>query len=545
MGSRVGPGSSRRVEPADRPRQDRGPSAGPGRSDQPDEDEVVWHDEPGPAGGGVEANEFVQALWDRGAEGGEDVGLSIGSSVGDWMAEWRVEAVGARPVDHMARDLMHGALLRDHRARWFQGLARRPPEWLLREVAHLPAGQRAQAGQHLALRLMHGRQLYHVSQAAALRGASPADLDDLADLLDCRPYGVLVGWEGAAQRAHDFTCRDFRACPWCLARRAVALHDRLRRGPCRPRIGAGKHLLLARIELIIGNADDGDESLLPDRDVEQVRRGWGGRLREWAKGCGAVGGVLVHQVGPHRAPDRNHGVLHDLAVLAEVPTATAEQRSRLERATGIGSGGRPCFDDDDFSPDDGPVWIRAAAMPADHRQALRYLWAGTDAGFDLARGGIAVNGDPAGTTWGLDGAIRLQPWFLFEPTPWSCYRRAMRKRHLAVPFGTWKGALPRRWSPDDMLADPFLSAQKRAAGARIRARNRPLLDRNARVAEVAIEDRERVLEPARSAYAGLLERSRRPVGRGHLREAMAGAGHPIPERMARDLIERLRAEFGR
>jgi hypothetical protein len=531
MGTPRKPSSGRRGKEADRARRGRGPTAGSNGPDELEEDAGAGLDEPGPGGGIVDADEFIQALWDR--EGGEGVVLSIDGSVAAWMAQWQVMAVGNRPVDHMARDLMHAALLRNHRSVWFQKLARKPPEWLCQAVAHLPAKQQAQAAQHLALRLMHGRHLYHVSEAAARQGPSEIDLDDLASLLDCRPRGVLLEWAGTAERVHDYTCGDFRACPWCLARRAVDLHDRLLRGPCRPKAGAGKHLLLGRIEL----DGEADFSVLQDWEIEQARHDWGRRLKDWARECGAVGGLLVHQVGP----TKEAGLLHDLSVLAEVPTATADQRSRLGRVSGIEGEGHTCFVTGPSTGYESRVPIRSAAMPADHRQALRYLWAGTDAGFELERGGIAVNGALAGTAWGLDGAIRLMPWFLFSPSQWSDYRRAMRGRHLVVPFGSWRGAFPRPRPADDLLADPARFASQRAR----RARNRPLRDQNERVAEAAGEDRSRALPAARSAYAGLLEGTSRPVGRGQLREAMVRVGHPISERVARDLIELLRAESGR
>ncbi len=529
MGKTRKPSSDRRGDAADRPRQGRGRTAGSTVSAELEEDAVAWLDEPGARI--LDADEFVQGLWDR--EDGEGVALSIDEAVGGWMAQWRIAAVGNRPKDHMGRNLMHAALLRNHRTPWFRKLARRPPEWLCRAVAHLPDEQQAQAAQHLALRLMHGRHLFHMSEAAARQAPSGVDLDGFGSLLDCRPHGVLVEWAGAAERVHDYTCGDFRACPWCLARRAVDLHDRLRRGPCRPGAGAGKLLLLGRIELD-GEADfDVDQ----DREVDQVRHDWGRWLRGWARACGAVGGLVVHQVGPNG----KDGFLHDLAVLAEVPAATAEQRARLVQVSGVGSDEDAVFETD--QPPGGMLRgpIRAAAMPADHRQALRYLWAGTDAGFDLVRGGIAVNGAPADAAWGLDGAIRLMPWFLFKPQLWSDYHRAMRGRHLAVPFGSWRGAFPRIRRDDDLLADPAEFASQRAR----RARTRPLFDHNKKVAAAAGEDRDRVLPAARSAYAALLAGSRRPVGRGQLREAMLRVGHPITERVARDLIELLHTESGR
>src|SRR5690349_7679455 len=52
--------------------------------------------------------------------------------------EWRVTAVGRRPQDHMARDLLHGSLLRDRRPRLYHRNVKEPPAWVLGAVAHLP-----------------------------------------------------------------------------------------------------------------------------------------------------------------------------------------------------------------------------------------------------------------------------------------------------------------------------------------------------------------------------------------------------------------------
>jgi hypothetical protein len=85
-------------------------------------------------------------------------------AVSKWMEWFPVVAVGRRPQDHMTRDLMHGSLLRNHRVPMFGRLAKAPPDWLRETVAHLPEDQQPQAWQHLALRMMHGRSLFHVTE---------------------------------------------------------------------------------------------------------------------------------------------------------------------------------------------------------------------------------------------------------------------------------------------------------------------------------------------------------------------------------------------
>lgn len=480
----------------------------------------------------IGAGEFLQGLW----HGGD-----AAEAAAHWSSKWHITAVGNRPTDHMARDLMHGSLLRNPCARWFQRIARDAPDWIAGTVVHLPPAMRAQAEQHVALRMMHLRHLYSLSQSLPGELLTRPNLALFESLVDCRPFGVEVAWRGEAEWIHDFSCKCFRLCPWCLARKAIDLYGRLRRRLKHLRNGEGNHLLLARIEVTreLLAADRRPGSMIPLREGESwfghefrhVRQHWGSQLREWARRCGAVGGLLVHQVGPHGNMGGPIGYLHDLAVLAEVPTTTARQLARLERAAGIGTDHRPYLGT--IGHKDPAAHILAAMMPAEHHQALRYLWTGTSARFELRRASIATNGNIT-DGWGLDGAMRLLPWFLFNQEQWTTYTDAIRGRHLAVPFGSWVEALRRPAASKGRVRDaPCGSARREAA---FHAQNRAN-------AEQAHDKRDEALALARPVYYELSRRSRRRVGRGQLIEAMERAGHPIEERVARDLIPILRNEF--
>jgi hypothetical protein len=537
------------------------------------EDHTGRRDEPARM---LDAREMHQMLWDSDPDSGgvapDDwiysdfyepgygaAGPTLNWSVARWMDWYPIVAVGRRPGDHMARDLMHGSLLRNHRVPMFARLASEPEEWLRDAVAHLPARQRPQAVQHLALRLMHGRGLFHFSEGFPKGHPTDTAYSSIRDLQSCRPFGVLVrrvdheDWEW---RYPDFTCKRSRECPWCLARWAMDFYGRLRRGPCRPRSSAGKHLLLARIEVpsdllpgprveevYLAHAE-GDRWMedglginsrrrLGRREVECARRDWGDRLRGWALACGAVGGVLVHQVGPHLS---EYGVrfIHDLTILAEVPTATPEQRRRLVDVSGVGTDLQPCFGVP--GREQRVVTVQAAAIPADRPTALRYLWAGTSVGFRLAAAGIAINGAVDGR-WGLDGAVRLLPIFLFDAEQRISYALAMRDRHLAAPFGSWRGAI----GPTPPKLPPMRTVSNNRAIVRRLRRLRPLGEHNEQVAQAAQSGRERALEFARPVYAELVRGSGRRPGRDRLRRAMAAAGFEVSERVAKDLVSMLRA----
>jgi len=492
--------------------------------------------------------ELHHILW---ALDGEE--LEIETSVADWLGWFPVVAVGDRPRDHMTRDLMHGSLLRDHRVPAFARMAKDPPpDWLREAVAHLPVPQQPQARQHLTLRWMVGRGLFHLSESLPEYQQNEGVRRLIRDVMQCRPLGAHVGRpdrDDWSWRSKDGTCKRRQLCPSCLTRWAMKYYRRLRLGPCNPGRGAGKHLLLARIEVpgealpplseavcmdlyrwnppwICEGSTFNPRRLLRLGDILFARTVWGGRLRDWARSCGATGGVLVHQVGPGRTERGLAGFVHELSILAEVPTATRDHRIVLKQ--------RACLDSERMPTKwsgDVPIRIAAAVMAADRPTALRYLWAGTSVGFDLERAGIHVNGGIE-AAWGLEGAVRLQPWFLYDAEQWLSHGEALKGLHLARPFGSWRGKippLPRRvpGSCDRMVAGPKVIAR--------RARRRGLDDRNDRVAAEALAVRQRFLEVARPIHEGLAREGRRP-GRGRLMAALAAAGHPVSERVARDLI---------
>jgi hypothetical protein len=165
----------------------------------------------------------------------------------DWDArqaveQWRIAALGRRPEDFMARDLLLHSLWRDERPRVFHSLAKKPPAWVRDHVRYLPGTEQAPAAQLTALHYLHRRQLARL-RAGEVAGGVTEGRQLLARLWGCWPYGARVAPPAGARAApRACWCRLAWLCPWCYARRAVALERRLREGPLRR--PQGKHLVL-------------------------------------------------------------------------------------------------------------------------------------------------------------------------------------------------------------------------------------------------------------------------------------------------------------
>jgi len=54
---------------------------------------------------------------------------------------WKIAAIGRRPQDYLARDLLLNSLWRDERPRLFHDLVKKPPAWIDDHVRHLPGDQ--------------------------------------------------------------------------------------------------------------------------------------------------------------------------------------------------------------------------------------------------------------------------------------------------------------------------------------------------------------------------------------------------------------------
>jgi hypothetical protein len=150
---------------------------------------------------------------------------------------WPISAIGRRPADWLAHDLLLHGLLRDARLSYFHRLLKEPESWMSDRVAALnynamPGPTDAQRFQDqvrglqlTALHYLHLRQLDSVH--AWIRGQSSKDggvaLRRWRRLWNCPPYGAV--YEG--RKATNRCCGLVHLCPWCRARAGVRLWQRL------------------------------------------------------------------------------------------------------------------------------------------------------------------------------------------------------------------------------------------------------------------------------------------------------------------------------
>src|SRR5262245_37879349 len=92
-------------------------------------------------------------------DGGEEATDRASRLARDGVRDWVITAVGGKPEYHLARDCLHGSLHRNRLASWSRNYARQPPPWVTGLTAHLPAPERVQAVEHVALHFQHLRRL--------------------------------------------------------------------------------------------------------------------------------------------------------------------------------------------------------------------------------------------------------------------------------------------------------------------------------------------------------------------------------------------------
>jgi hypothetical protein len=478
---------------------------------------------------------------------------------------WKLAALGHRPRDYLARDLLLGSLWRDERPSVFHELAKKPPAWIEDHVRHLPGSQERQAAQLTALHYLHRRQL-----ARLWLGDVSSDVigDEevrplLGRLWGCWPYGakMLPPAQSAPQACW---CRLAWLCPWCYARRAVGLEGLLREGPLRR--PQGKHLLLARLATFGEQASpdpDWDERwcgrtgyhLQGPRKVRAMRSAVASRLRRLARRLGVSGGVITHQIGPWRTGDYRRGVgpglasfQHDFALLGEVTFRAPDEAERFRDETAYRT--RPygylrithpdlaeCYQ----SP--GILW---SFHPGDDPDvdALRLFLAGSSADYPVGRlewhAGGMTEGRPARN--GVRGALALQPHFMMDEVQWWSYAEATRGLPLYIPFGTWRTGIGKekcnqaeRRRALVMLPSPA----RRAAGRR----RQTLKSANARRKREAREELDRLLEVARpllkQAVAEQPAGRGRPAHRARLKELLEQQGCTVSEHRLKQLVREL------
>jgi hypothetical protein len=458
---------------------------------------------------------------------------------------WRFAAAGRRPQDYIARDLLFGSLGRDYRATLFHRMRKSPPDWIT-AAAREAAGRdgRWEVTQplvdHLVLRRLHGR---HLAQLLTVgRGSlEQAGHDTVNALYACRPTGFLMAWHEADGRPHRFVCWRNRACPWCHARKVVDLYGRLAAGPCDPARAGDSLLVMAKVRVDDPPAKGDDPEVLTRDRVDAVHETWRRRLVEFARRrLGVHSGLVGHQVGPVllAGGDETEAVRsfrHELSVLGAVDCAadgawSNARHERFQRAAGLGPFLRdwPRLAGAGAGP---PLPVEVTAMRMDDPTALRWLLAGSPAQsrwghsavklVDRNRAARGYDGRPAlRKALGLDGALALQPTFLFTAAQLWSHLGATAGRHLYSTFGDWSG-VDSECGPGRDRGNPALEVLNAARRA----------EAEGQLAEL--------VGPARAVFEALAAARGRPPGRAVFARGMADAGFEVTDRQARALLTAL------
>lgn len=468
-----------------------------------------------------------------------------------YVLRWTVKASGRRPRDYIGRDLLFGSLGRDYRPRLYHQLCRTPPDWVIapsgnacNRVEGLKPGV---IRRHLVLRFLHETHLAGLADHARGRlGQSQHDL--LNALYACPPAGLELSWDedDFGERDDYLPCDNARVCPWCHVRRVLALYDRLFAGPCDPGPAGNKLLVMVKVR-VDDPADHHGETGLTRKHVTGVQRAWKPRLMEYGRRLGVTGGLTGYQVGPFRSGGKGgqRSFRHELSLLGEVDVETGGKfdRARLETirsSAGFSAGPdeQPFLRGREHTSTQG-VPAEVTMMRMADRKALRWLLAGSaahrmwgDPAFariernEAARTHEGSLGVRKGL--GVDGALALQPTFLFTPGQFWSFVDALRGRHLYSPFGSWvrhSGAAGRAGVTESEIG-PLTGTGSGAISAACDAR------RDADGLDLLIR--------ARPVYEAVSQELGRAPGRQILARELARAGIEVTRRQAVVLVKRLR-----
>jgi hypothetical protein len=451
------------------------------------------------------------------------------------MAPWRIAAYGRRPVDYIARDLLFGSLGRDYRARVFNRLRSDLPEWI--KVVSRRSDSESESGQspkmmysHFLLRAIHTRHLAEL----ALRSEGERKSEELQKirLLDaCCPMGLLYDWNGAEVQNPFRPCRLARACPWCHCRKVVRLYRELLAGPCDPAKAGNKILIMVKVRIDEEPEEQVDSEVLTRNQVCRTIKVWQPKLEKFGTRLGLSGGLVGHQVGPVLLPDNRRSFRHEFSLLGEVDHTrngewSAEAYDRFRHVAGFAA-------PEDHQPllakslDWGPTFgLEVTIMRMADPNALRWLLAGSaahrkrgDSAFvRIERNTAALTYDGSlhvRRTIGVDGALALQPTFLFTAKQFWSQLEALRGSRMYRRFGSWIGS-----EGDE---------------ARLGALNRLNGDRR----RLADEDVERLAAETRPIFDALTATLGRVPGRSVFAKELQRLGHELPRRRVVALLKTL------
>jgi len=339
-------------------------------------------------------------------------------------ALWRIIAVGRRPTDWMRRQLLLDPLLEDGRLREFHGLCRDPPDWIRHLVQDLQRPHQAQAIQHYVADFLYRRRL---NQLLELR--DDAWTEQIRRAWWCPPTGYGFEWRGDDAGWRQ-PCHQASFCPWCYARRAIDLYQRIVAGPWQG--GQGEFLVLGSVLCT-------DEA----RDRQGFLGGTAERLREVRR----IGNLLLSAL-------RSIGVDHGVTTLQMGPRLAEEIRSVGDRCFELGHSQRfeyrvavlgvverrisvlhQALESDSLeirlplqsSP--GAVFPHITVLAGTASQALREMWVGASLQRKNSRFGKARR-----------GAFWIPPWQLASSDQWREFLTAFRGMRAFSTFGDWRQA---------------------------------------------------------------------------------------------------------
>jgi hypothetical protein len=473
------------------------------------------------------------------------------------MARWPLKAIGRRPADWLAHDLLMFKLLRDARLGYFHHLLKEPASWALEYAS--AAGEQTRRGLQLAaLHFLHLRQL-----DAALRWVIDADYGDavrfarrLRRLWGCRPFGGLFD----TGRAAPLCCGLVHLCPWCRARAGVRLWQRLR-----DHVGQRPLLLLQHstsshhLEVVGENREL--MSYLPGQDrwgfswlppefrpasLYKIRRG-APRDYRYAAPRRFLG--PRDSLGPIPVDPAQGWEPYALLTEGQVRAARAEAHRHLDywaARLGMVSGLKvltvgPDMHHDDDTNEDHPQFRFTASILAESpaggcpdpqlRDAL------LEEGVTVAPG-VELNHLTEGQLRSRGGsllvtALAVPPLMLLWPGQWASYAASTAGWPLYRAFGAWRRVLAERgrrpgpFPPRPSAGRPPSARERREAAARA--------------------ERERLLGAARPLWAKAQEavptgRRGRPACKRRLRELLAGQGLCVTRRQLDQLMAELKRQ---
>lgn len=440
------------------------------------------------------------------------------------VSPWRITAIGNRPQDHLVRDNLFGALIRDHRGQAFQALLRQPRGWMENAVEHLAGPQRRTALQVVALySLYQGMYANFLASAAANPDAPPFPgvLDAIQQAQRCWPVGALLAPGPGVQATDRFVCKQAYLCPWCHGRRVNHLYGSLRSRFAEP--VPFRWLLQIRLDLLIDDLPLDAISLWHHYMCRRDRAQFGEanfpwlrvpiyyvhdeikmQLRDKIARLGLEGGIFTYQLGPDRASDDHLGFSHRLGILGEI---TFDSQTAEDAYFGR------------ILPDDADLyvcgrWMRAEflAVPTTTPQTLRLLLAGSSLNYPVEGLGYRSNLGSTATPErgvlhdGVPGVLGLQPLYMFDNTRLHNYMSAMTGIHLYDRFGSWRVPATETTQPEPVV--PFNLATLRFRQRRA-YRNRRLRTYNTQRREEAADKRAAQLEVARALWPQVQQQAAR------------------------------------